>query len=113
MKSKITCLTKNEEFKEILKGKKSSNKYFTIFFKKLSKKNNTKLNISFVTKKKLGNAVKRNKIKRKLKSITNQAIKELTLKFNYSYLVIAKNTILKNNYLDVKKKMFKEFNNIK
>ena len=52
MKSKIVCLSKNDEFKEILKGKKSSNKYFTIFFKKLSNKNNNKLNISFVTKKK-------------------------------------------------------------
>ena len=113
MKSKIVCLSKNDEFKEILKGKKSSNKYFTIFFKKLSNKNNNKLNISFVTKKKIGNAVNRNKIKRKLRNITNEAVNKLSLKFNYSYLIIAKNTILKNNYTDIKKTMFTEFNNIK
>ena len=113
MKSKIVCLSKNVEFKEILKGKKSSNKYFTIFFKKLSNKNNNKLNISFITKKQLGNAVNRNKIKRKLRNITNEAVNKLSLKFNYSYLVIAKNTILKNNYTDIKKTMFTEFNNIK
>jgi len=113
MKSKIVCLSKNFEFKEILKGKKSSNKYFTIFFKKLSNKNNNKLNISFITKKQLGNAVNRNKIKRKLRNITNEAVNKLSLKFNYSYLVIAKNTILKNNYTDIKKTMFTEFNNIK
>ena len=53
MKSKIVCLSKNNEFKEILKGKKNTNKYFTIFFKKLSNKNNNKLNISFITKKKI------------------------------------------------------------
>tara|TARA_Y100000590_G_scaffold451703_1_gene593540 strand:+ start:194 stop:535 length:342 start_codon:yes stop_codon:yes gene_type:complete len=113
MKSKIVCLSKNDEFREILKGKKSSNRYFTIFFKKLSNKNNNKLNISFVTKKQLGNAVNRNKIKRKLRNITNEAVHKLSLKFQYSYLIIAKNTILKNNYMDIKKTMFTEFKNIK
>ena len=113
MKSKIVCLSKNDEFKEILKGKKNSNKYFTIFFKKLSNKNNNKLNISFVTKKKIGNAVNRNKIKRKLRNITNEAVNKLPIKFDYSYLIIAKNTILKNNYTDIKEKMFSEFNSIK
>ena len=113
MKSKIVCLSKNDEFKEMFKGKKNTSKYFTIFFKKLSNKNNKKLNISFVTKKKLGNAVKRNKIKRKLRNITNEAINKLPLKFDYSYLVIAKETILKNDYSDIKKTMFTEFNKIK
>ena len=113
MKSKIVCLSKNDEFKEILKGKKSSNKYFTIFFKKLSNKNNNKLNISFVTKKKIGNAVNRNKIKRKLRNITNEAVNKLPIKFDYSYLIIAKNNILKNNYTEIKEKMFAEFNSIK
>ena len=113
MKSKIVCLSKNYEFEEILKGKKKTNKYFTIFFKKLSNKNDNKLNISFVTKKKLGNAVNRNKIKRKLRNITNEAIKKLSLKFDYSYLIIAKETILKNEYADIKKTMFNEFNRIK
>ena len=113
MKSKIVCLSKNDEFKEILKGKKSSNKYFTIFFKKLSNKNNNKLNISFVTKKKIGNDVNRNKIKRKLRNITNEAVNKLPIKFDYSYLIIAKNNILKNNYTDIKEKMFAEFNSIK
>ena len=113
MKSKIVSLSSNQEFKEMLKGKKKSNKYFTIFFKKLSNKNNNKLNISFVTKKKIGNAVNRNKIKRKLRNITNEAVNKLPIKFDYSYLIIAKNTILKNNYTDIKEKMFSEFNSIK
>ena len=103
----------NAEFKEILKGKKKSNKYFIIFFKKLSNKNKNKLNISFVAKKKLGNAVSRNKIKRKLRNITNEILNKLSLKLDYSYLVIAKNTILKNEYADIKKTMFTEFNKIK
>ncbi len=113
MKSKIVCLSKNDEFKQLLKGNKVSNKYFTLFFKKLINKNNNKLNISFVTKKKLGNAVSRNKIKRKLRNIINDAVKKISLKYHYSYLVIAKDTILKNKYNDVKEIMFAEFNKIK
>ncbi len=112
MKSKIVCLSKNTDFKDILKGKKSSNKYFTIFYKKLINSKN-KLNISFVTKKKIGNAVNRNKIKRQLRSITNEAIKKISIKFDYSYLIIAKDNFLKNEYSDIKKTMFIEFDKIK
>ena len=53
MKSKILALSKNEEFKYLLKQKKVSNKYVNIFFGKIDNKNLNKLNISFVTKKKL------------------------------------------------------------
>ena len=52
MSSKIVSLSKSEDFKSILGGRKISNKYLTIFFKKLSDKDSKKLNISFVTKKK-------------------------------------------------------------
>ena len=53
MKSKISSLTKSEDFKNLLSGKKISNPYSTIFFKKLSTKNNKVLNCGIVTKKKL------------------------------------------------------------
>jgi ribonuclease P protein component len=53
MKSKILALSKNEEFKSLIKKKKLSNKYVTIFFGVLENKNTQKLNISFVAKKKL------------------------------------------------------------
>ena len=53
MKSKILALSKNEEFKNLLKQKKISNKYVTIFFGQLDNKSLKKFNISFVTKKKL------------------------------------------------------------
>ena len=113
MKSKIVSLSKNEDFKNLLKGKKCSNKYFTLFFKKLNNKNNKNLNISFVTKKKLGNAVKRNKIKRRLKNMTNDAVKKISINFNYSYLVIAKNTVFSDDFTNIKKTLFSEFERIK
>ena len=90
MKSKITSLSKNEDFKSILGGKKISNKYLTIFFKKQSDKDYKKLNISFVTKKKIGNAVKRNKIKRRLRNIMNDAAKKIDLNLKYWLLFFIK-----------------------
>ena len=113
MKSKILALSKNEEFKNLLKKKKVTNKYVTIFFGQLVNKNNKRFNISFVTKKKLGNAVKRNKIKRRLRDIMNDAFKKISIKLNYSYLVIAKPTMLNNEFKDIKETLFQEFRNIK
>ena len=113
MKSKIAALSKNEDFKTLLKGRKISNKYSTIFFSKLLNKNNKNLNISFVTKKKLGNAVKRNKIRRRLKNIMNDAIKKISLNFNYSYLVITKSTMLNDEFTEIKKALFLDFEKIK
>ena len=108
MKSKILALSKNEDFKSLLKQNKISNKYTTIYFGRLINKNKTKLNISFVTKKKLGNAVKRNKIKRRLRNIVNDAVKKISLKFDYSYLVIAKPTMLNNEYTIIKETLFRD-----
>ena len=113
MKSKIVALSKNEEFKSLLKKKKISNKFVTIFFGHLIKKDNKKLNISFVTKKKIGNAIKRNKIKRRLRNIMNDAVKSISLKYNYSYLVIAKPTMLNNDFKIIKDTLFQEFKKIR
>jgi|TARA_B110000438_G_scaffold26010_1_gene24648 ribonuclease P protein component len=113
MKSKIIALSNNEDFKNLLKEKKISNKYLSIFFGKLLNKNNQKFNISFVTKKKIGNATKRNKIKRRLRSIMNDAVKKISINFNYSYLVIAKATILNDEYTIIKDTLFQDFKRIK
>ena len=112
MKSKIVALSENQDFKNLLKERKISNKYLTIYFGKLPNKNNKKLNISFVAKKKLGNAVNRNKIKRRLKNMMNDAIKKISLNFNYSYLIIAKDTVLNNKYSNIKQTLFSEFERI-
>ena len=109
MKSKIVALSRNQDFKDLINEKKITNKYVTIFFGKLKNKNLKKLNISFVTKKKIGNAVKRNKIKRRLKNIINLAVKKITVKFEYSYLVIAKPTMLNNEFKIIKETLFQEF----
>jgi len=113
MKSKIVALSKNEEFKSLLRKKKVSNKYVTIYFGKLEKKDNKKLNISFSVKKKIGNAVQRNKIKRRLRNIMNDAVKKLSINFNFSFLVIAKSTMLSSEFKNIKETLFQEFKELK
>ena len=113
MKSKIVSLSKSEEFKSILGGRKISNKYLTIFFKQLSGKDIKKLNISIITKKKIGNAVKRNKIKRRLRNIMNDASKKINLNLKYCYLLIAKTSVLNDPYENIKQTLFSDFKKIK
>ena len=113
MKVRIISLSKNEDFRSILNGKKISNKYSTIFFKKLDHLNSSQLNISFIAKKKLGNAVIRNKIKRRLKNIMRDLVKQLKINCKYSYLIIAKKIVFNDKFLDIKKELFLDFKRIK
>ena len=113
MSVKLLSLKKNEDFKTLLKGRKLSNRYLTIFFKNLSDKSNKSLNISFVTQKKIGNAVKRNKIKRRLKNIVNQFLKTSIINLNYSYLIIAKKKIINAHFSDIRDSLFNDYKKIK
>ena len=114
MKSKIVALSKNEDFKNLLKKKKISSKYLTIFFGSLRDKDNKKLNISFVAKKKqIKSAVKRNKVKRRLRNIMNDLVKKTSINFNLSYLIIAKTTMLNDEYQVIKETLFQDIKKIK
>ena len=114
MKTKIVALKNNEDFKNLIKGKKLSNKYFVMFYKKLLNKKSNYFNISIVTKKKLGNAIERNLTRRRIKNILNELAKKISLNFNYSYLIIPKDKALKkNSFFDLKKNIFVEFKKIR
>ena len=113
MKSKISSLSKSEDFKKMLSGKKISNPYSTIFFKRIYSKNNKLLKVSFVTKRKIGNAVKRNKIKRRLRNIMNEAVKSININLNYCYLLIARISVSKDPYEAIKKTTLDDFKKIK
>ena len=115
---KFRSLNQNKEFLKLLKKKRISTKYFTVYFDKNSKnfKNgfNKYLNISFVMKKKIGNAVTRNKIKRKLKYAVQKISKEKrTIDLNYTYVIFGKNNVYKDKFaliLNEVNKMFKKIN---
>ena len=113
---KLKSLNKNIQFIKILKEKKINNKYFIIYFSKDIVNNNINkyLNISFVTKKKIGNAVIRNKIKRKLKSAVQEVLKEKKLiDLSYAYVIFGKNNVYKDSFkfiLEETNKTFKKIN---
>ena len=74
---KLESLKKSNQFRKALKEKKFHTEYYSIFAaKNFIKTNKSNLLISFVMKKKIGNAVKRNKIKRKLKAIVQKLLKK-------------------------------------
>ena len=68
MSTRLLSLSKNEDFKSLLNGKKISNKYLTIFFKSLSGKSNKYLNISFVAQKNQETQLREIKLKEDLKT---------------------------------------------
>ena len=114
---KFKSLNQNKEFLIILKKKKINTKYFTIYFNKNFKNElNKYLNISFVMKKNIGNAVKRNKIKRKLKYAVQKISKEKELiDLNYTYIIFGKNNVYKDKFafvLDDVNETFKKIRKI-
>ena len=114
---KFKSLNQSAKFLEILKKKKINTKYFSIYFNKNINnfdKNKKLLNISFVMKKKIGNAVKRNKIKRKLKAAVVRVIKEKqSIDLNYTYVVFGRNNVYKDKFqlvFNEIKNVFKKIN---
>ena len=100
---KFKSLNQNKEFLRILKKKRINTKYFTVYFDKNSKNFksgfNKYLNISFVMKKKIGNAVTRNKIKRKLKyAIQKISKKKRIIDLNYTYVIFGKNNVYNDKF---------------
>ena len=90
---KLESLKKSNQFKKVLKEKKVHSKYFSIFAAKnfYKPKYKTNLLISFIMKKKIGNAVKRNKIRRKLKAIVQKLLKKRgAISKDYTYIVFGK-----------------------
>ena len=110
---KIASLSSNSDFKKLLKLKKITNNYFIIYFGKIYPKiNNNLLKISFIAKKKIGNAVQRNKIKRKLKSAVLKN-RDKILNKNYAYLLIAKQNVFKEKFNVINREIGKTFEKIR
>ena len=90
---KLESLKKSNQFRKALKEKKVHTDHFSIFAAKnfIKPKHKVSLIISFVMKKKIGNAVKRNKIRRKLKAIVQKLLKKRgAINKDYTYIVFGK-----------------------
>ena len=111
---KFKSLNRSKDFLKILKKKKLNTKYFTVYFDRNLKNFNKYLNISFVMKKNLGNAVTRNKIKRKLKSAVLKISREKQrIDLNYTYVIFGKNNVYKDKFALVLNEVNETFKKIK
>ena len=112
---KLESLKKSNQFRKALKEKKIHTEYYSIFAAKNFFKPNHKNNllISFVMKKKIGNAVKRNRIRRKLKAIVNKLLKiKGAINSNYTYIVFGKSKAYEKDHkilFPAMQKIFKKF----
>ena len=111
---KFKSLNQSKEFLKIIKEKRINTKYFTIYFDKNLTNFNKYLNISFVMKKNIGNAVTRNKIKRKLIYAVQMILRENKLiDLNYTYVIFGKNNVYKDKFADVLDEVNETFKKIK
>ena len=113
---KLESLKKSYQFKKTLREKKVNSEFFSIFATKkfYQPKYKTSLLISFVMKKKIGNAVKRNKIRRKLKAIVQKLLKKRgAISKDYTYIVFGKSNAYVEKQSILMPAMIKCFNKIK
>ena len=113
---KLESLKKSYQFKKTLKEKKVHSDFFSIFATKNFYKPKYKSNllISFIMKKKIGNAVKRNKIRRKLKAIVYKLLKKRgAISRDYTYIVFGKSNAYVEKEINLMPAMIECFNKIK
>ena len=113
---KLESLKKSNQFRKALKEKKVHTDYFSIFAAKnfFKPKIKADLLISFVMKKKIGNAVKRNKIRRKLKAIVQKLIKKRgAINKDYTYIVFGKSNTFAQKQSVLLQLMEKSFSKLK
>ena len=113
---KLESLKKSNQFRQTLKEKKVHTDYFSIFAAKnfFKPKHRVNLLISFVMKKKIGNAVKRNKIRRKLKAIVQKLLKKKgAINKDYTYIVFGKSNAYTQKHDVLLPSMEKSFSKLK
>ena len=113
---KLEILKKSYQFKKTLKEKRIHSEFFSIFATKkfFQPKEKSNLLISFVMKKKIGNAVKRNKIRRKLKAIVQKLLKKRgAISKDYTYIVLGKSNAYTQKQTALMPVMESCFNKIK
>ena len=104
----IKTLKKRKDF---VLSNKFAQKYFNKNFilQKFSPpdQNNLDLMFGFTATKKIGNAVKRNRAKRRMSALISIFLKEKTYLFDdtSTYILIAKKTLIKASFLDLKAEM--------
>ena len=99
---------------EFIRSNKLSKKIYTpnfIIQKLESKKNENMPHFGFTITKKIGSAILRNKIKRRLKSIIRELLKykDKYFDFSFNYILICKKEIVKVSYDDLENELMDKF----
>jgi len=103
---KINILKKNEDFNRIIKNNKPyKNKYFIIY---LEWTNDKYYHFGLSVGKKIGNAVVRNKYKRRLKNI----IDKKDYKNNFNCIIILRSEVLNLNFQELNNELLNSFKKI-
>lgn len=93
---------KNKEFQEAFKlGKSFANRQFVVY--SLQRNDQTHFRIGLSVSKKLGNAVKRNQIKRYIRQAFHELDQEL--KPNYDFIIIARKPTAEMSFFEIKKSL--------
>ena len=97
---KIEIIKSSREYTEIISNSKSrKNKYYSIYYRPNNKDNRYGITIPTKT----GNAVVRNKIKRRIKNIIDN--NKNTIQKGYDYVIIVRKGILNLAYSDIEKEL--------
>lgn len=97
VKNSIATLKKRGEFLRLRSGKRQSGKNFTVQGRQTGKEG---VRIGYTVTTKVGNAVVRNRIKRRLRQVANTVLPLKGL-HGYDYVVIARHASLRSDFSDL------------
>ena len=101
-------IKKNEEIESVLNERNSiASKYFVIYKKENHETNHYRYAIS--VPKKFGNAVNRNLMKRRIRSV----VRDVNLLNNYDFFIVVKIQASSLSFLEIKKELLSLFTNLK
>lgn len=110
--SKTERLTKNKEFRRIFReGKSFSNQYLTIYIYQRPPTEGNQIRLGLVVSRKLGKAVKRNKLKRRLREFFR--LHKHLLKPSLDIIFLPRNQAVNCNFQELKKSVLSIFKRAK
>ena len=106
---KQNIVKKSKDFNRIIKKRHGKSNNYFIINKERNNENIPKFGITFT--KNIGNAVTRNKLKRRIKSIIDNNTE--IYDNNYTYIIIAKKEVLNLTYRQIEQELINIFNKMK